>query len=341
MILNIACSTDDNYIQHCVAMLCSLFENNKEHKIVVHLLNSGLSEKSQSIINTLCKRYSEELRFYDVEFSSLSSIKIKHEALSLATFYRIYLPSLLDKKINRVLYLDCDVIVLKDISEIYKLNLDEYGVAAVKDVTPENNLHRQILGMELDDRAFCAGVLMINLKYWRERNCQKKMLKYINDMGDKLVMEDQDVLNYEFHQHWFELPYKYGKTPMAIVPLDKNQKWQDIYEFVFEPSIIHYATHVKPWLDIRIPDDKFYWKYVELSSYPNPCKVKVSNYNRKRIKKTKLRYYVNYYIHPFIPDLIEALLIDIVNIIYIFTFIFRINKFKEYRIHRWLHKYGL
>lgn len=341
MNIDLTCSTDDNYIQHCMAMLCSVFENNSKHKITVHVLHHDLSIKAQDFIRSLAGRYNNNVKFYDIDENEIGNVSLSenHPDLSVATYYRILLPSLLPENISRVLYLDCDVIVLRDISVLYNLNLENYGVAAVKDVTPGDDKHRRVMGLELDDRAFCAGVLMINLEYWRVHHSQQNMLEFLKKMSGKLVMEDQDMLNYEFHKKWFELPYKYGATPMAIVPLDNNQKWEDVKEYALTPSIIHYAAHVKPWLDIRIPEDKWYWKYVLLSDFPNPQYTKARMEIRRKIKRTKFRYYINYYIRPFIPTLFEIIIIDIFNFIQLLTFVVNPKGFKEYRLKRWLSKY--
>jgi len=341
MQLDITCSTDDNYVQHCMAMLCSVFENNRTHSIKVHLLHHGLSLEKQKMMEQLAGRYNNQIIYYDVDIDKLSCVSIadNHPNLSIATYFRFFLPSLLEEDIKRVLYLDCDVIVLKDISELFNLDMEEYGVAAVKDATPGTNAHRMVMGLDLGGSAFCAGVLMINIDYWRKYDCQMHMLDFASKMGGHLFMEDQDVLNHEFRGHWFQLPYKYGYAPMSIASLDKSQKMADIIEYVCEPSIIHYATHVKPWLDIRIPDDEYYWKYVKLSGYPNPVETRCLDRYRNPIRVTKVRYYLNLYIHPFIPDTIEILLRDIFDLLVLFTSVFNKRKFREYRIKRWLRKY--
>ncbi len=342
-ISHITCSTDDNYIQHCMAMLCSLFENNKELQLVVHLLHHGLDRKNISILQDLAMQYEQSIRFYDVDESALGDVAIAsyHPDLSISTYYRLFLPSLLDVDVHRILYLDCDVIVLRSLTALFHLDIDGYGVAAVRDGVPYDDHHRNVMGLALDDRAFCAGVMLINLDYWREHHCQDRMLRFANEMGPKLVMEDQDVLNHEFRGHWFELPYKYGRTPMAIVPIDAAQRYSDMRDYFFEPSIIHYAAHVKPWLDIRIPDDKYYWKYVQLSGFPHPVRKVASAYDRKRIKRTKQRYYINFYIRPMIPDSVEMVVRDIFDLLVLLTYVFRPRKWREYQLRRWLHKYNL
>lgn len=343
MHLDITCSTDDKYLQHCAAMLCSIFENNREHDITVHLLHNRLSVDSQSLLSNLASRYDKRIIYYDVDMDKLGDVYINedlHPNLSISTYYRMLLPSLLDVSVNKVFYLDCDVIVLGDISPLFTLDMEGYGVAGVEDTTPGFDYHRRVMGMTLNQKAFCAGVLMINLKYWRDHDCEKKLLDYAHKMAHKLLLEDQDVLNHEFRGHWFKLPYKYMRTPMAIAPMNRQQRWADIEEYVFNPVIIHYAAHVKPWLDISIPDGEYYWEYVRLSQFPNPVKTRTIDRYRWPIRKAKIRYYINLYVHPFIPDILELLLLDVYNILKGLLLMFRPAKFKRYRIHRWLHKYG-
>lgn len=247
---------------------------------------------------------------------------------------------LLDETIDRILYLDCDVIVLQDISELFKVNLDGFGVAAVKDSCPYSNSHRMFIGLGLDSSYFCAGVLLINMKYWREHNSSEVMFDFLNKHSKELFFEDQDVLNFAFRNHWLQLSNKYGKSPLTIAIMDDNQKSFDYTDYLFDASIIHYATHVKPWLDIRIPNDKYYWKYVELSGFPNPKKTKVSAVNRKRIQMSKIRYYINWYIRPWIPDFIELLTKDIFNLFALLFYLSRPKSFKYYHLKRFLSKYN-
>ena len=341
MRFDITCSTDDNYIQHCLAMLCSVFDNNKNHEITLHLLEHNLSECNKELIRCLCERYNNILKVYEIEEGFLTNLSIAdyHPDLSIATYYRLLLPSVLESSIHNVLYLDCDVIVLEDISDLFELELSDYGVAAVKDGTPGNNEHRKIMGLALNQSSFCAGVLMINLDYWRNNNSQINMVAYANKMNGKLIMEDQDILNHEFRNHWFQLPYKYGYTPMSIALLDVCQKWADVVEYVNNPCIIHFAAHVKPWLDIRIPKGQFYWKYVFLSGYNNPKCTKARPEIKKLITQAKIRYYINWYIRPFIPKFIEIIFFDVLSIVKLVGLIFHPNDFSCFKLKCWINKY--
>lgn len=339
MNLHITCSTDVNYLQHCIAMLCSVLENNKKHNITIHLLHHLLPQYCQCFLYEMCCRYRQKIIFYDVDESSLSRVHFKHQDLSIATYYRLLLPSLLDNSIDKILYLDCDVIVLQDISELFKIDISNYGVAAVKDSAPISNKHRLLIGLELDDKYFCAGVLLINMKYWREHNSSIVMFDFLNQYQKELFFEDQDVLNYAFRDHWFQLPNKYGKAPLTIAIIDKNQKAFDYIDYAFNASIIHYATHIKPWLDISIPNDHYYWEYVKLSKFPNPQKTPISTFNRRRIINSKIRYYINWYIRPWLPHLLELIFVDFLDLFIFFTHTLRPKTFKYYHLKRFLKKY--
>ncbi len=342
MHLDISCSTDNNYLQHCMAMLCSVFENNTAHDITVHLLHNNLAEQSQRLVADLCSRYDQHIKLYDLSNSDLlSNLTITHPGLSIATYYRLILESLVDKSISRLLYLDCDVIVLDDISPLFEMNIGDKGVAAVKDSCPYDNAHRFLIGKGVNEIMFCAGVLLINLEYWRKNHCQKQFFDFISKFGQQLRFEDQDVLNFVFKDNWLQLPYKYGVSPFSIAIVDKAQQVFDYYDYYIRPSIIHFAAHTKPWLNIRVPLDKNYWKYVNLSGFPNPTKSKASQETINKIRITKLRYYISTYIRPFIPNIIETLIGDLFDLLQFIAYLFMSKRLKELRLKRWLKKHHI
>ncbi len=341
MNFHITCSTDNNYLQHCMAMLCSVLDNNQRHSITAHILHSELTEVSQQFISDLFTKYGQEVKFYDVSSNPmLENCKLFHPHLSIAAYYRLVLTTLVSPDIDKMLYLDCDVVVLQDLEELMSLNIDDYGVAAINDCTPANNKHRMDIGNGLTDRMFCSGVMLLNLKYWREHNCYKQFFDFIEETNSELIFEDQDVLNYVFRNRWLQLPYKYGVTPMSIAPLDKCQKAFDIYEYRFQPAILHFAAYTKPWLNVHVTNDKYYWHYAKLSGYPNVKQTIASPEVVKKIRRGMIRYYLNAYLRPLIPNILEMLVMDIFYLLlFIFTCIFRPKQIKPLLLKLWLRKY--
>jgi len=342
---NVTCSTDDNYLQHCVAMLCSLFENNKEYSFTVHLLVDKLSKESKDFICSLCERYGNTTKFYAIEKKLLENIRLNdiqfngHKMYSIATYYRMFLPSLLPSDVEKVLYLDCDIIVLKDVSELFNMNLDGYGVAAVRDSSPYDSYHRYKMGLSLRHSAFCAGMMMINLDYWRVNNSQKKLLEYANRQWKDVYMQDQDALNYVFRDSWFQLPYKWGKTPFSVAVIDETQRWFDIKEYENEPCIYHYSSQMKPWIDVWFPDRYIYWDYLRKSKYPNTKVTHANKDLRMKVYKANVRFFLNKYLRPFIPNFIELLVCDILYIFRLLLYIIKPSHMGDIILKRWYQKY--
>ena len=342
MRIDITCSTDDNYVQHCMAMLCSVYHNNSEYEVHTHLLHNGLSDSSIVLFQELNNKYDNFIHFYSIDEDLIKEAKLKKDSpVTIATYYRLLLPDLLDKSISRVLYLDCDVIVCKDISELFsEVEMADYGVAAVKDSLPYNTKHRFVMGLGLDEPSFCAGVMLINLEYWRTHDSKQKLLDFSIKEREEIFFADQDALNFVFRKHWLQLPYQYGHSPLAMAVLDSGQRGSDYWANAYDPSIIHYAAHVKPWFKVKFPESDQYWKYLKLSQYPDPKVIPTSDFNIKRIKNAKYRFYISKYIRPFIPKLFEIIITDIISYIKFILAIGSKTKIRWWLLSRWLSKYS-
>ncbi len=341
MRIDITCSTDDNYVQHCMAMLCSVYHNNSKHDVYTHLLHNGLSSSSISLFKKLNKRYNNTIYFYAIDDGKVSDAKLKENSpVTIATYYRLLLPELLCESIKRVLYLDCDVIVRKDISELFTdIDMSEYGVAAVKDSLPWNTKHRFVMGLGLEDASFCAGVMLINLQYWRTHDCEQKLLDFSTKDREEIFFADQDALNFVFRKHWYQLPYQYGHSPLSIAVLNQGQRWSDYWANAYDPSIIHYAAHVKPWFKIKFPEREYYWYYLKLSEFPSPKIIPTSHEILRNIRLRKMRFYISKYIRPLLPQFIEIIINDIVSYIQMFMSLCSKEKMKSFMLKRWLNKY--
>lgn len=275
MNFDVAINVDDNYMQHCMAMLCSLYENNSAHTISLHVLTKSLTDANKKLIVDLSSRYKNKCSFYEVDETPLEGVQFRTERpLSKAAYYRLLLCSILPKEMEKVFYLDCDIIVLRDVSEIFQLELDEYALAASLDHFPYTQQHRLQLHMEVGERTFCSGVMLVNLKYWRDHNCEPRLLEYAKRHRKEVHLHDQDVLNYLFKKQWFLLPPKWNRCAYSHMCQKYNgYKSYDYKEFRESPMLIHYASvGIKPWYDANTPFKAEYMKYLNLSGF-QPVKM--------------------------------------------------------------------
>lgn len=267
---HIGCSTDDNYAQHCGVMLCSLFENNKQSKYVVHILMSRktLSQDNCDKLFRLIERYGSYCIFHDVDTSKIENMPDREKRpLGPASYYRLLFASIIDLSVHHIFYLDCDIIVNGSIDEIFNLDLNDYGLAAVLDSEYYTDEHRMEIPIPYDKCMFCSGVMYVNLDYWREHNVEEKLLYYAR-IKRKRCLHDQDALNAVFHNKWFRLAPKWNKFNSGYLGSNSFLTESDRQEYINSPIIIHFLSNLKPWEYIPgLRYRELYYKYLDLTEW--------------------------------------------------------------------------
>jgi lipopolysaccharide biosynthesis glycosyltransferase len=183
MNLNIVFGVDDNFAKHCGATIASILSNHKikEDKIKI-LLIGDLNDYNKNKFVALKKIQDFEIEFLKINEKDFKDLPIfksyGSKTKSFATYYRLLITEILPSSIEKVIYLDCDVILNKDISELWSTNVDNYLAACV----------------ELDNGYFNAGVMILNLYELRKFKFYDKWKKYIKDNSFKIDY-DQGILN--------------------------------------------------------------------------------------------------------------------------------------------------
>ena len=274
-IYHIGCSTDDNYIHHASVMICSLLENNRENTIVIHLLHDVLSEDNIGFLTSLVKRYGAVIVFHKVDVDRLQGVKFRaRRPLSMAAYYRLLLSSVLEG-IDKVLYLDVDTAVLGDVKPLYDLEMDEYALAAVKDVVPCFDDHRSSLSIPYDSDYFCSAVMLVNLRYWREHGAEAALIEFAK--RDRVVFcHDQDALNYVFKNCWYQLPPKWNRFNMNYMRARDFRDYRDRFEYWNRPVVIHFSDYKPEMNCIGIRSAEIYHRYYCLSGCKSLKPVKAS-----------------------------------------------------------------
>ena len=135
-------------------------------------------------------------------------------------------------KEDQALYLDCDIVVTRDLSEIFAVDLGSYPLGAVRDLGGEVYFGEQI---------FNSGVLLINVNYWRENDIAGQLIEMTDNLHDKVTQDDQSILNMLFENRWMEMPFAYNCITLHTTFSDYEPE-KGLY-----PPVIHYLTERKPW----------------------------------------------------------------------------------------------
>jgi len=257
--MHIALASDNNYAQHLGVTLISILENsNNPTEINFHILENGINEENKEKIHSISRKHGANIFFYRIEEKKINSFpKLGH--LSKAAYLRLFLPSIIPLDIEKIIYLDCDLVVLKDIFQLYRLDLQGKSLGAIKDVKSKEIIRIYFYhGLK---SYFNSGVMLIDLGAWQKLNITARAIEFINKYAKELTTADQDVLNCLFKDDWLELPRIYNTDPKheAINSLPSQ-----------DTAILHYSDKIKPWSYLYYGrNKKYYFKYLALSPWKN------------------------------------------------------------------------
>ena len=254
-------------------MLTSLFETNRAEHFDVFMLTSGLNEESVNHLQDLFDSYSNELFLVHIDDSILADCPIRSgDHVSLATYYRLICANVLPKDIEKILWLDGDLIINGPIRELWETDLGDLAIAAVTDESycqPE--IYRRLL-LDASIPYISAGVLLINLAYWRAHNVATRFMECIRLRRDSLLFHDQDTLNIVFQNEKAFLPliwnYQSGFIASWVYPTYPDSFQRQILQASTNPRIIHYSGPAKPWFKHSLhPYRAHFEKYKALSPW--------------------------------------------------------------------------
>lgn len=274
--MNVCYSTDENYAIHTCVSIYSLLLNNKTIKnISIYIIENRLSEITKSKIKKIVNQFIEigyERKLIFLNFLLYESfIKDAKPCGSLSTYGRLFLQDYL-KDIDKIIYIDCDTVVLNNIETLFDIQMDGFAVAGVQDIC--SFINRKPLGLNENDRYINAGVQLINLKYWRENDGMKKCLDFIRKFDGKVPFEDQGTINgvfvnkikiihpkYNFMNHML----RFNANKISLIYNIKNYySNKEIKEANSKPCIVHFTAgfYLRPWFsNSNHPYRKAYKKY--------------------------------------------------------------------------------
>ncbi len=271
--INIVFASDDNYAQHIAVVIASIMAKTKE-KVYFFVINDNISsEKITKLKNTAVKLNTT------VEFIAVPEEQFKNVYLSghvsKAAYFRLALADIMPDDIEKVIYLDVDLLVYDDIKKLWQNDIKEYALAAVPDfgIMASNRLCRQkkeVIGLPKGKAYFNSGVLLINLKKWRQENYTKQILEIINE--NQFPHHDQDALNKIFMEDWLQIDLRWNIIPPVFnlftkILLNKTFRNQAI-NAKRNPGIIHYAGRYKPWEFSYHQDfNDMYYKYLKQTAF--------------------------------------------------------------------------
>ena len=270
-------STDDNYVPYLDVAIRSLIANaSKAERYRIIVLNTGLDP------DNIAKVKQNERDGFVIDFMDISknveSIKAYFKNVyhfSIVTYYRLFIASLFPQY-DKIVYLDCDLVVLGDISKLYYTELKEniLGVVGDQHVARTNEFRayaQKAIGVD-PDTYFNTGVLLISLEQFRKNDIEKKFTRLITEYDFDLLDPDQAYLNYLCRGKTHALPNGWNKLPTSLACEG-------------EKNIVHYSLYKKPWQYDDVIDGEHFWTYAQNSPFYRLILDRKENFGEKEKAK--------------------------------------------------------
>ena len=261
--INILVTLDENYIPYLNVMLSTLIRFNKGCVFHVYLLHTEISAKALEGTEQMLSGAGGRL------------IPIKADNLALdeapttsrypkEIYYRIFAARYLPSTLDRVLYLDPDLVINGSILPLYRLDMEEYYYAAASHIDRLGLLHKfNGLRLDMDDDSpyINSGVLLMNLSLLRKEQDYEDVFRFIKKRKSLLVLPDQDIISSLYGSKIYTLdPFRYNMTERLFRAHSLFEKGFDL-KWVREHSIIiHYCGRNKPWKENYIGDLNVFYK---------------------------------------------------------------------------------
>lgn len=264
MAIELCFSSDNNYVQHLTVALASVFHHKAaSDRLSVSVLDGGISESNRRMLQAFAETSGAALRFISVENDVFMDAPIQtqndgHTHITRAAYYRLLLAEALPD-VDKVIYLDCDLVCRSSLSALYDRDMGNDWIQGVVDIDEEKHCRR--LGL---DRYICSGVLLLNLRAWRENGVQQLCLDFLREYPERIVLHDQDVLNVVCREH---LSY-IDKTWDAQACNTRQGRTSGFNDIARTANIIHFIGGRKPWQPgCRHPFRKEYFRYLKLTPF--------------------------------------------------------------------------
>ena len=294
-------SDENNKIPLMVTIFSALENKNKDTNYRFVIMTPGeFTEDSINDVKILVDRYPGS----DVVFVNMAdeykNADLRIEHITTPTYYRLSLPDIV--KNSKCLYIDTDVIVCKDLRELFDIDLEGYYIAGVKAAgfySSEKAMSERADYLKIPkfDQYVNAGILMMNLEEIRKDNL---IPEFKESIKLKLRYQDQDVINKVCYGKIKIIPPKYNSLTMYNKS-NSNTYESDEYAFlrkcytkdewitaITDPTIIHYANNIKPWESFAVYFSNVWWKYLyKMNSFYDCLDEVLDNATVKELSRTE------------------------------------------------------
>lgn len=268
--INVAAALNSKYMRYTYVMLTSLFVNEPDSHIRVFILHNDLTENDKGALENLVKQYGNEIVFLHIAKVDFPVELPTTEMWSLETYFRLMLLDVLPDDVEKLLYIDVDIIINKPIKFLYDTDFEGKNFCVCKDMTammPFGDSRDEIFKSYFDNGFvyFNAGLMLWNVAKLREEGYSfEKYMELAKELEYKMLAPDQDLLNY---MHWNQVKFvdEYQYDLFSRMAYNTGIHYEDVKQ---ETTIVHYAG-MKPWEGeyLHYDIEQLWWDYAKMTPF--------------------------------------------------------------------------
>jgi len=267
MEINVCFATNDRYAPHAAALIVSIMENKSpEDELSFHFFSDKTTPSVQNTFHQMSRAMGFRLAIYEMSDEQFVDFPIFMG--SRTTYFRLSMHRMLPDSIKKILYLDCDMIVMSSLKELYSTDISDCYAAVVAEAL-------KVPHLPVEHPYFNAGMVLFNLEKYRDEDLEKQAIRFGYEHPDWIRFADQEILNYIFKGNVVYLPLKWNmmlekrhREGLLSMGWDIAYSEDKICKAEDSPAIIHYVSRIKPWLPTcRHPDKNTYWEYARKTPF--------------------------------------------------------------------------
>ena len=239
-VIHIAFAINDFYVDHLGVEMLSILDNNRESSFSFYVLSNDLTQHSKNKLNLLLSTYStSKIHYVHVDDKIFEGFPLRIKHITKETYYRYALPDILSE-LNKVLYLDADLIILGDLRPLWDTDIKNYFVAGSHKayIAKQFPGYKESIGLHANSTYINGGVLLMNLNRIRKYDKTRELFDNTVKLKDIIKIQDQDVINITLKGGIKRVDKIYNYTTSDATEGTRRSK---------NVVVVHFNTRNKPW----------------------------------------------------------------------------------------------
>lgn len=267
--MNVATALNSRYMRYTCVMLTSLFVNHPDTDIHAFLLHNDLTAEDKKHLQNLADKYHKNIHFLFIDREAFSDSLPTTDVWPLEAYFRLMLVDILPPWVDRLLYLDVDMIINKSLEELYRTDFEDNYFCVCRDmptVLPFPDIRNEFFKehMARGFTYFNSGMMLWNIEGLRGKYTLKTYIDLAESLNYQMLAPDQDLLNF---LHWNQVKFvdEYQYNLFSRFVYNNGIHYQDVKK---ETSIIHFAG-MKPWEGeyVHYDIEQLWWDYARLTPF--------------------------------------------------------------------------